>query len=927
MDMKQVITLCVLMLATVVNVSLGGHLKPGFGVSFTHVGYVQPALDSKTLILDIKLPAYRQPRYKNLTLECPNDEFLTTALDICEDFRSLLKKHITSNRHNDEQINREIIRIIELIPDDNTAELPLDSDIRTKRAIPLLVPIAIGIASGVANIVNTIDMRRKISTLKRAVTILEENQYNLHEGVMEMQDHMGTIIQVSNENFDKIGSGIIQTNRRISKLATNMKNNLAQILTKISESEYVMEKTFRSLTNYMTASLQFMSRTSKHYNNMHLYLESYKTGLIELMQGKLPATLIPPHVLRDILTRSAKALYMANPNYELVFTSVAHYYRKTDVLYTSKDGHLLVSMPLLLKKTNQKPMELFRIEQCYVPYTVENKTNMASTSYTKVQLNTDFIAVGGHNFAEISHAQLEACTDYNDFYLCHRHLLQVHESSLTCSSALFWDATPKDINAHCTFLYMHSVKPAPCILEADEFVLLTNMGEHWSFRCSDNNMPQRLVGSNFAVIHKNNFCSCALVGKDYFIPQRMEDCESRPDKIELLFPVNSGVLSVFSEDIDDEHLLEDLSKLYNKPIKLNIPKLNITLSEVDPDVLIDNDLSQGIDLKRIAAAVRSKHRVYLDRQEKNKQNQNLGNWFSGLETLSMSITFILALIGATAAIVTCYNCVRSHRVMSLFGALVTKAELTQALEFENKACDQVHYMDIIKDRLFQMIVVLTLYVGYRLLRHVYKKWSLVKLLLPNTVSVHKGAISHLHIELGHPLKGVCKVYLCSLHTTVLNLQLIGTMEVVRLCLKLSRFKTFGILRIDWPETTFQIFHDRVQVILPGLAYLSIWQYFRLSRIIKNDHLTRVVLTYDGLLYVLAPMQRHHSNPVDTLAGESFASGGVTPPEGGHLEPVSVSTRDDAYSHATAPVLTYTPEMPRQAPETSSIYPAITRLAS
>ena len=35
-----------------------GLLKPGFGVVFTPVGYVQPALDHRFLILDIEVPHY-----------------------------------------------------------------------------------------------------------------------------------------------------------------------------------------------------------------------------------------------------------------------------------------------------------------------------------------------------------------------------------------------------------------------------------------------------------------------------------------------------------------------------------------------------------------------------------------------------------------------------------------------------------------------------------------------------------------------------------------------------------------------------------------------------------------------------------------------------------------------------------------------------
>ena len=130
------------------------------------------------------------------------------------------------------------------------------------------------------------------------------------------------------------------------------------------------------------------------------------------------------------------------------------------------------------------------------------------------------------NFAEISLAQLNRCNKYDHLYLCEEFMLQIHESSHTCASTIFRDAEYDIIAKHCNFEYVPKSKPPPCILESNGFVLLSNLGIKWSFRYSQENIPNRVSGSNHAVIPRNSFCGCDLVGETYFIPERISDCEN-----------------------------------------------------------------------------------------------------------------------------------------------------------------------------------------------------------------------------------------------------------------------------------------------------------------------------------------------------------------------------------------------------------------
>ena len=45
-------------------------------------------------------------------------------------------------------------------------------------------------------------------------------------------------------------------------------------------------------------------------------------------------------------------------------------------------------------------------------------------------------------------------------------------------------------------------------------------------------------------------------------------------------------------------------------------------------------------------------------------------------------------------------------------------------------------------------------------------------------------------------------------------------------------------------------HNDLSIILPELAYVNIWSYYKLNKVLQEEHMVRVLLTYDGLTYVL-----------------------------------------------------------------------------
>ena len=817
----------------------GTTLKSGFGVSFDHVGQVHPALERQFLALDIQLPVYKSHfQAANYNVRCLSDSHSSNMdkdMDGCQDFKYLMQNHAKIIRHEERIIKQRIENILNTLPHGNPT-------LRKKRGLGMLI---FGIASGLASAVNSIIMRKQINAMQSTVDILEQKHFDLENKFSDLSDDVIAIAQISSHHFNALAEIVNQTNNALITLAKEVKMKIVPLLHSLAADVRGTHQSIKLVAKRTARSQFHIQLANKYYSSMEWYLHNYEAGIVDLMQGKIPQTLIQPSDFTDILDKTIIALKKSHPSYDLVFPMVAHYYRKTDIVYTVENGHLIVVIPLLLKKQNQDPMALYAINTCFVPFNI-GKDTPAATSHTKVQIDPAYIAVNGPNFAEISNTQLDRCENYNNLYLCEHYILQVSQQQLTCSSAIFWDSQPEVINDHCELIYIHKIQPPPCILESDTHVLLTNLGTQWQFRCESQNIPIRVQGSNFAVIPNSAFCECALVGHTYFIPQRLQNCENKPDIIELYYPVNAAVLSVFHDIITDEKFISNLSGIYSTPQDLHLPALDLEMTTFNDDILASHKFKQEMDLKRVASAIKNKKHMYLDREEKQMKSSRIENWFLNLDNIAIGITFILSLIGTLAAIIGIYNCVKSYKVMALYGFLMSTPTKVDAYDGEISTLGNV-----ILERTYQLIIVASLFIVYRLVKYAHKNLAIVKILAPKNVTTFSGLKTHLMIEMGSAKTGLSRIYMCSLSANIANLKIHGNPMLANFQINLSNCKTHAIMVIDWPQSNFEILCDGIPLTMPTLAYISLWNYFKLKEVLKSSYVIRVTATYDGFTYILS----------------------------------------------------------------------------
>ena len=111
-----------------------------------------------------------------------------------------------------------------------------------------------------------------------------------------------------------------------------------------------------------------------------------------------------------------------------------------------------------------------------------------------------------------------------------------------CSSS--FQSTPDDnlICSLCEFTYYDHFTPPPAGLETQDEILLVNLPFKWQLVC-DNQIerPIPLDSAIYAVVNKNDLCTCGISAQHIFLYESMHTC-TNPDASVTLYYIHSRAL-------------------------------------------------------------------------------------------------------------------------------------------------------------------------------------------------------------------------------------------------------------------------------------------------------------------------------------------------------------------------------------------------
>jgi len=801
----------------------GAHslIKPEYGIGFTQIGLLHPSCDRHQISLDFSLPKRKNYTIFNNFISC---NLRGPGYRICMHFNVLFSERKKSFSKMDERINSKISDIYDILP------TPSISKDRHKRFG------FFSMFTGIVGFVNNLVLRKQMNILQSSVDTLIKNDFKLANNMQILHEDLSFLTQVTAENFIRLENDILDTNNRLSSVV----REFSTIIRHIRNETFSLLNLEAELT---TTAMSLLTQALQNYMDMFNHLDAFESGIIDLLAGKIPRTLVPPASLKKILDNAASELYDHLPTHNLLYKNLADYYSRTDLIYRLIDNHLIVVLPLMIRKRNQEPMSLYRIETSLVPYEISNKLNKDSDPkpYTEVVIEKPYLAILDKNFLELTSIQLSHCESNNKIWTCEQLLLQTHGSKITCSTAIFWNLEPDLIKEHCEFNYYHNINPPNQILQSDDKILMSGLSTPWSFNCHSKATPIRHQGSSYAITDIHSLCDCDIMGNDFFIPAKI--CPEHISNLELQYPINAAVYALLSETTSHPHIL-NFSELYKIPLELSIDKLIIEF-EKEHDILVEPSRNEKTDLSRVAKLIKSHKSIYYDREDKQLQSSKFENWWT-MDKIAIGITFILALLGTLAGIVAIISCVKTNRNAAFLGTILTQAKPATAMPLFCRRDASIS--DILPALLLQLMVSVSIFTIVRLLYKIYTRWSAVKIILPSIANKDTNLKSHLMLEIGD-LSHVFYIYICSLPCCPSDVKMIGGLTYVTYTLKLRQLH--GIIGIPWSETNTVITGYNIKMNMPEIAYVPPFKMLGIRNLIKRDNYTiRLLLNGNGFSHIL-----------------------------------------------------------------------------
>ena len=160
----------------------------------------------------------------------------------------------------------------------------------------------------------------------------------------------------------------------------------------------IQQYTFNSLLFLRVVQDKYISL----YKELITQLRSYVYAIRVLAKGYLPATLITPSKLLEILAEVKKSLQNTNSDYTLILERMHLYYDMQLATFgTDRDMNLVIQFPVFIQPFIQKPLILYQLET--VPIL---DTNTEVPSYTHLQASKPYLSLNTETYISLTHQEL-----------------------------------------------------------------------------------------------------------------------------------------------------------------------------------------------------------------------------------------------------------------------------------------------------------------------------------------------------------------------------------------------------------------------------------------------------------------------------------------------------------------------------------------
>ena len=91
---------------------------------------------------------------------------------------------------------------------------------------------------------------------------------------------------------------------------------------------------------------------------------------------------------------------------------------------------------------------------------------------------------------------------------------------------------------------MMNTSPPPAVLETQDEILLANLPPTWQLLCDNQiDRPIPLHSAIYAIVNKNDLCTCSISAQHIFLYESMRTCENPDTSVTLYYTDNQALLA------------------------------------------------------------------------------------------------------------------------------------------------------------------------------------------------------------------------------------------------------------------------------------------------------------------------------------------------------------------------------------------------
>ncbi|KAK3105717.1 hypothetical protein FSP39_004121 [Pinctada imbricata] len=420
-----------------------------------------------------------------------------------------------------------------------------------------------------------------INTLKRHMQALNQNNVKIAKAMATQEKHLSSFISSVDERFQNVMNAVKQNHNDAVALSKLMSSSFDAL----SHEVMILE----------TLTIEQINASAK----LDLTLEHLKTGVHDLVKGKLSPFLLSSHAIRTSINQVQNIIDAKFSLFNIIHKDPTYYYSHADFLYTRLHSKLYITLKIPISPFKH-PLSLYQIYSFPVP------VNSTSTHATQL-LNTPdhFIHTSDNqHFSTLSLKDLTKCSGSGTLY-CPFQLALTSSASASCISAIFYNL--KTLTKQlCDFRFITgAIKPSITELSPSSILLYsTNM---MALDCPSG---QRIMkGCSFCVIKVP--CMCSLTSGDLFFPPRVGNCHNNSDSVTVLHPINLALIQELFDPSSHASIFGDT--VFQNLVDMKIPDFKIFNHSFSK--YLANDHQHHLSLKRLAQTAKKDEMAFRSLSE------------------------------------------------------------------------------------------------------------------------------------------------------------------------------------------------------------------------------------------------------------------------------------------------------------------------